>query len=242
MATYCESPVFAVLEKSSLREKIAEIIQEKILNSEFKPGDRVVESSVAAQMRVGQNTVREALQILEHQGLVTKVPRTGTFVTKLSDDEVTQAYRVRSELEALAVEVATERLDDNGLATLYQLAEEITNAARSHEFVRYMRADLEFHKAVWELSANRFLKKALLAITQPLFAYQLIRNFQSGTRNFHEAAEVHRRIVDMMKTKDASTAREFARQQILDLWAGTMRELKQRDAEAHAVPGPAHSR
>ncbi len=220
------SPVFAVVEKFGLRERIAQIIQDKILRGGFRPGDRIVESAVAAQMQVGQNTVREALQILEHQGLVTKVPKVGTFVTRLTEEEVSQVYRVRVELESLAVELATERLDDDGLERLEDLAEQMTSFTRAGDIASFVRTDLDFHRAIWELSGNRFLEKALLSITQPLFAYLLIRYSASGPHHLEKVRECHWKIVEKMKAKDPATAREFAKQQMRDLWAETLKELK----------------
>lgn len=219
-------PVLAPLEKLSLRERVSDVLSEKILGGYLNPGDRLVESVIAQQMRVAQNTVREALQILEHQGLVTKVPKVGTFVTRFTDEEVSQVYRVRVELEGLAVELASEKLNDAGKARLEGLAALMDTEAKRGDLVGFVRADLEFHRAIWQLSGNKFLEKALVSITQPLFAYLLIRYFPTGPRNIEAAVGCHRNIVEKMKDGDAVAARAYAAHQIRDLWAGTLQQLE----------------
>src|SRR3990172_5597084 len=90
----------------SLPERISQILRDGILNGDWKPGQQIVESRVAREFGVSQNAVREALLDLESQGFVLKIPHKGTYVSEFSWDEIEQAYRVRMELESLAVKWA----------------------------------------------------------------------------------------------------------------------------------------
>jgi len=223
-----EAPqTFSEVEKTSLRDKVAQIIQDRILAGDFRAGDRIAEIAVARQMRVGQNTVREALQIVEHQGLVNKVPHVGTFVAKLSDDEVSQIYRVRVELEPLAAELTTQRLDPSGVDLLDQMAEQLFASEESHDYARYLRGILGVHRAVWQLSGNRFLERALLDMSHPLFAYLLITEGKSGPPNVRSVTERHCTLVNVIKTRDVVKAREYCRHVVQESWENTLRKLRE---------------
>lgn len=218
---------FGRVDRVALRDKIAHIIQEAILGGQYTPGDRIVEMTVAEQMNVGQNTIREALQVLEHQFLVTKVPHLGTFVTKLSDEEVSQIYRVRLELEPLAAELAAEKFDENSCQSLEKIADQMATCARLGDYKQYVRADFDLHEAIWEFSGNRFLAKALKTITPPLFAYILIRNFPiAGKLQMAEEQKSHATMVKILNGKDALAARQYSRELMQRSWEQTVRNLQ----------------
>src|SRR5690348_9384798 len=99
---------FVAIEPISLKGLVSSAIREAILNGKVSPGERIVESQLAKQMRVGQNAVREALQELEFQGFVIRVPNRGTFVTDFSLEDINQIYRFRVEFEGLAAQLARE--------------------------------------------------------------------------------------------------------------------------------------
>ena len=217
---------FGIIKKHSLREEIAQVLRDKLLNGELRPGDRIFESRVASQMHVGQNSVREALQILEHAGLVTKIPKRGTFVTQLTDHEVAQAYRVRAELEGLAVEFATERVDDETLEKLESHVKQMTSAFLAGDFVLFTRHDMDFHQTIWKLAGNRLLEKALWTVTQPLFAYLLIQRHAFGTTDIQAIEDCHQRIISQMKSRNPSQSRDCTREQILNLWKTVLNDMK----------------
>jgi DNA-binding GntR family transcriptional regulator len=91
----------------ALAIRVAEHLRQAIHTGKLKPGERIVELRVARQLATGQSTVREALKELEYLGLVVKFPNRGSFVVKLSEEEVRQIYEVRSALESLADNTAT---------------------------------------------------------------------------------------------------------------------------------------
>src|SRR6266576_6709737 len=83
----------------SLREMVLSALREAILRGTLQPGQRLTETLISKQMQVAQNVVREALQELEFQGFVMRVPNKGTFVTDYSLEDINQIYRFRIELE-----------------------------------------------------------------------------------------------------------------------------------------------
>src|SRR5436190_21332780 len=99
-----------LIQPVSKRDQVVASFKEAILSGVIQPGEPVVESKVAQQLGAGIPLVREALIELEHQGYVQKVPYKGTTVTKLAQRDVKKIFRLRRELESLAIEWAKESL------------------------------------------------------------------------------------------------------------------------------------
>lgn len=217
--------LFGQIAKRTLPDEIRQLIEERILGGELSPGDQIVESAIAAQMDVGQNTVREALQSLEHHSLVTKIPHVGTFVTRLSDKEVSEIYRVRVELEAIAAELATKNLQPPSLTRLEEACQKMSLAAKSRDWRNFVRADYEFHETIWESAGNRFLTKALISVTKPLFGYLLIKHSPTGPANMEEIASHHYDIVVEMKRNEPAAAYDATKGRLQQLWSSTLDEL-----------------
>src|SRR5262245_46574855 len=97
-----------LIQPISKRDQVIDSFKEAILSGVIQSGESIVESKVAQQLGAGIPLVREALIELEHQGYVQKIPYKGTTVTKLERSDVVQIFRLRDELEPLAIEWAKE--------------------------------------------------------------------------------------------------------------------------------------
>src|ERR1044071_8026585 len=94
---------------AAVPDQLVELFRNLILRGEWKPGAPIVETAVAKAVGVSQPTVREALKHLEAEGLILRRQFRSCEVTGLSRDEVDQIFRLRSEWEPLAAEIAVEK-------------------------------------------------------------------------------------------------------------------------------------
>lgn len=184
--------MLAPVKRANLRSRLTVHIFDAILHGVLRPGERIVEGKLARQLGVAQTTLREALQALEHQGLLTKQDHRGTFVTKLSTKEIEDIYCLRIELEPLAAAQAAPRLTEEHHAQLEHVLEKMRTAAEQRDFVELLKSDLAFHQLVWKLSGNRFLERALNAVCPPLFACYLLLLFSGDTYDFAKDYDEHR--------------------------------------------------
>src|SRR5271157_2902875 len=145
----------------TLRHRIVEIIRQAITSGDLSPGDRIVELQLAKRLGVGNTAVSEALFELERTGLVTRIPNKGSFITKMTMEDAQQIFRVRKELEGLAIELASERMLAADLDTLQGFVDAMKTAAEASDFERFYQNDLEFHQTIWRLSGNRYLASSL---------------------------------------------------------------------------------
>jgi len=212
--------VFAPINRHSLKDVIVDSLREAILSGKMTPGQRVVEMEVSRQMRVAQSAVREALQELEFQSLVAKVPNKGTFVANVSFQDINEIFTVRRELESLAVFLAREagRPHEGDVAEFERIIYGMRLAADRKEYPRFTRYDLEFHAKLWHLSGNRTLEKALRMIVTPHFFHTLGLYTRHGDRDLRPVVDKHLEILEYLKAHDAAACRQYMAQVIDGLW------------------------
>ena len=105
--------------------------------------------------------VREALIQLEHHGFVQRTPYKGTTVTKLEPEDIKQIFRLRVELEGLAIEWARENVTDADIKELQLVIARMKRAAAELDMDQFYESDLDFHRKIWIMSGNRYLVDTL---------------------------------------------------------------------------------
>ena len=148
-----------IITRSVLAEQVKERILEGILDGEFPPNSRIVETQVARALGTSQAPVREALRGLEALGVVEITPFRGARVRHPSKREIFEAYAVRSTLEALGARLAVPRMSGDDLVELAGHLEAMRSAARGGDGHAVARADARFHSRIIELASNATLEK-----------------------------------------------------------------------------------
>lgn len=187
--------MFTKLRDTSKREHVFLAIRAAMANGALAPGQRLVEADLARQMNVGTPTIREALIDLEHLGFVTRVPSRGTFVTQLTEEEATQIYRVREVLEGFALRLARQQQSKSGLATVRERLESMRKAALAVDRNAFYEADISFHRAIWDLSRNKYLVKTLEILVAPLFA-DIVTRYPADKESLVEVVGWHEKMVN----------------------------------------------
>jgi DNA-binding GntR family transcriptional regulator len=186
-----------LIQPVSKRDQVVASFKEAILSGLIQPGEAIVESKVAQQLGAGIPLVREALIELEHQGYVQKVPYKGTTVTKLGRRDVEQIFRLRTELETLAIEWAQESVTAQDLEYLRAVAGKMRQAAEALDLDEFYKNDLAFHRKLWEMSGNRYLDECLERIVVPLFAFFVMKNRRERV-SYLASAAAHEKIVEAL--------------------------------------------
>lgn len=165
---------FPPIQAVSLTDRVISALKDAFLEGSLKPGAAIVEREVARQMQVGTPVVREALIALQGQGFVRRVTNTGTYVTKFDAEEVHQLCLLRIEFETMALQWARTRATAADIDHLNSLVDSIVEAAGRGSRKDFMERDIEFHRACWRLSGNRFLAETLDRLMAPLFAFVVV--------------------------------------------------------------------
>jgi DNA-binding GntR family transcriptional regulator len=137
------APGGLTLERNNVAShRIAGSLRAAILDGSYLPGERIRQEDLAARSGASRIPVREALQMLDAEGLVTLVANAGAWVTKLTQAECVEAYLIRERLEPLLLRASMPRLDAAAVDRLGRLADDMETRAGVEAF---MRADREFH-------------------------------------------------------------------------------------------------
>jgi DNA-binding GntR family transcriptional regulator len=189
-------------------EAAAQAIRDSIIGGRLKPGERIVEQQWASLLGIGQPTLREALKELEFQGLVSKKSNRGTYVTQLKTDDYRKLLEVRLPLEVLAIEQAALRMDEAAASELTAVVEELVRSAENMDIAAFHDADVAFHRRIWEMAGNEYLRLCLETVSLRLFVFSVL---DRGTRlpvESRAAAEQHKGILAGLLSGDAKKARE----------------------------------
>ena len=123
-------------------ERIAEQLRDSILHGELQPGQRIRQEVIAERFGASRLPVREALRMLESDGLVTLVANTGAWVSRLSLRECSEVYRIRERLEPLLLAESIPLLSGETIARLAEYADAMEVA---EDIETFLRLDREFH-------------------------------------------------------------------------------------------------
>jgi DNA-binding GntR family transcriptional regulator len=144
----------AVAREGVASARIAGDLRDAILAGEYAPGARIRQEVLAAQYSASRAPVREALRILEADGLVTLVANTGAWIARLSLEECTEMYQIRERIEPLLLTRSIPRLDSVTVARLGRLAAEM---GQTDQVETFLRLDREFHLLSYSAAATTLL-------------------------------------------------------------------------------------
>ncbi|MCA1190477.1 MULTISPECIES: GntR family transcriptional regulator [unclassified Saccharopolyspora] len=152
----------AVNGRTPLREQVRRALQDRISDGRLRPGDRLYEQEIAAEFGVSRVPVREAIRMLQSEGLVDVAPnRRGVFVRSLDRAQVEELFDVREALEALAARLAASRASADVADRLGVLAERARRAWAGGDVDAMSAANTEFHDRIVALSGNALLASVL---------------------------------------------------------------------------------
>ena len=137
-----------MIERTVLREQVKDVLLQRIVSGELKPGERLVETRIASELGTSQAPVREALRDLELLRMVESEPFRGARVRAFGDEELVEVYPVRAALEELAAKEATKRLDGD-VAVLEREVDAMRAAARARRPERARRSTTSPSTARW---------------------------------------------------------------------------------------------
>ncbi len=196
--------------RTSLRAQVKEILLARIINHEYKPGDRLVELQIAQEFGISQAPVRESLRELEALGFVESEPYRGTRVRAVTKAELTEIYPVRAALEEVAARVAAQRLAGKVEALAAELAA-MHQAAEKGDLYEQVQHDVEFHRLIVEASGNRVLQDVWRSLR--IEARTLISALKADIGG-HEIAEMHRPVLEALAEGNAEKAGVLLRKHV----------------------------
>lgn len=196
------SPDITPIEQTPLRTQIADMLRKAIITGKLRPGTVLVETALAEQMNVSRAPIREAIQILENDGLVETVAYKGKRVKPLTAREVSETYSLRTAFEVMAVRRILENRAP--LDTLWAHCHAMQAAAASGDGEALTDADEAFHKALVALSDHHLLVSSWNSLYLRIHQIMALRN--TTQPNLADIAGNHPPIVRALEAGDAEEA------------------------------------
>ncbi|MFG3040814.1 GntR family transcriptional regulator [Streptomyces sp. NPDC048330] len=178
-------------------------LRRAITSGELRPGDQIVQDSLAARFEVSRVPLREALKALEAEGLVVHHIHRGYFVAELSLADLEEIYRIRELLETEAVRVAVPLLPDATLTALEHIQEEVERAADAGDVPAMAAANRRFHFTLVEASAMPRLVRLVTTLWDSTDAYRSL--YYADRPHRDQAVHEHRAVLSALRAGDTDT-------------------------------------
>lgn len=198
----------------SLGERAYRRLRESIVQGMLPAGRKVSERSLAIELGISAQPVREALRRLEQDGMVVTLPRRGTVVAEVGPAQLGELGRIRAALEGVACALAAERLQAGDLAALSAILPRMKAGTVAADTDALDEANEEFHAIIHRATGNLFLMRSLAALR----AYDHLgrhRAVGSTPRDMPKALTEHRGIVAALRRRDPALAEARMRHHVL---------------------------
>ena len=184
--------------------RIADGIRARIVDGTYPPGTRIRQEDVATEFGASRVPVREAIRLLEYEGLVTVVANSGAWVSHLTLAECEEVYQMRERLEPLLLRYAAPQLAEPALDHLADLAQRISEAGDDTE--TFLRLDREFHLASYAPAQTSQLDPLIRKLWNTTAPYRraYVSSWDPDARRI--AYEEHHLMVSALKDGDVEEA------------------------------------
>lgn len=148
-----------------LHDEVVGRIRAMLLEGEIPPGDRIPERELCERLNISRTPLREALKVLAAEGLVQLLPNRGSRAARLTDQDMRDLFEVCQGLEALAGELACERITAAQLAEISAAHEAMARHYRNGNLAQYYRCNRFIHEAIVQIAANTVLETLYESVT-----------------------------------------------------------------------------
>ena len=187
-------------------------IKQKIMNGEYVPAQRLIESTLAEELDVGRHHVRSALDRLQSDGLVHIEPNRGASVKSLDLDEVIDILTARGFLEAGVAQLAADHISADQIGQLEFCIKEMRTALDNGDYDLYSATNKRFHHTIYESSGNETMPQMINSLRQRLARLQFRTILIPGRTE--RSLKEHEAICRALQSRDATAAAHAASQHI----------------------------
>lgn len=175
-------------------------IRDLIIEGDLAAGSRVSERELCDRFGVSRTPLREALKVLASEGLVELTPNRGARITRLTEHDVEEMFEVMGTLEALAGELAANRITAEELAEIKVLHYQMALHQARRELMPYFRMNQEIHRKIFEISRNRTLMTVYAGLAGRIRRSRYLANISES--RWAEALAEHEAILAALEARD----------------------------------------
>src|SRR3954452_6724739 len=187
----------------SMSTLAAEALREMVLSGDLRPGDRVIENRLTDELGVSRPPLREAMKVLEQEGLIVQVPRKGAVVAPVTPHDIYEIVSLREEIEQIAVRLGVPVRSQERLDRLRQAYAELEAAAEEDGAPRVVESSFAFHLAIVGLAGHRRLEDVYRSLSlQMRMCMAMNRRARAEIETARQDAARHRPLMDLVEAGD----------------------------------------
>ncbi len=191
----------------TLSDYAADQLRQAILSGQFTPNQRLVEQEIAESMQTSRGPVRDALKILENEGLVVRQSHRGAFVAQLRPEDFLEIHTLREALESLAIKYLIKNATDEQIDTLEQLVKDMEGLSRqNYNQTDATDLDMDFHHTICVISGHKRVLSAWEALSGQI-RLVLLKHRLEHPQDLRERSVLwHEKIVQALRERDTDKA------------------------------------
>ncbi|MCI8635240.1 MAG: GntR family transcriptional regulator [Eubacterium sp.] len=197
-----------------LRDVVFHTLREAILKGDLKPGERLMELQLAAKLGVSRTPIREAIRMLEQEGLAVTIPRKGAQVAAMTEKDMEDVLQIREALEILAAQLACKKITGAQLAALEDNVAQFKAAAKASDLKWMAQADIDFHDMIYQAAANPKLVLMLNNLREQVYRYRV--EYIKDDKNHPRLIEEHRQIILGLKRREKDYVTEMMKRHLVN--------------------------
>lgn len=194
-----------IIEKNkSMREKVYDTLKQMIIDGVIKPGERIIETEYSNKFQISRTPIREAIRMLELEGLVESQTTGGVIVKTLTREEISEIYKIRIALESLIIEEIIKKINNQDIKKLEKVLKNTKKAFEVKDIEKIFSLFTEFNQILYDIASLPKVTGMINNINLYLKRFRKL-SIDNPSRK-EEAFEDHVQILEAIKNKELSTA------------------------------------
>ncbi|WP_373213390.1 GntR family transcriptional regulator [Fusobacterium mortiferum] len=194
-----------IIEKNkSMREKVYDTLKQMIIDGVIKPGERIIETEYSNKFQISRTPIREAIRMLELEGLVESQTTGGVIVKTLTREEISEIYKIRIALESLIIEEIIKKINNQDIKKLEKVLKNTKKTFEVKDIEKVFSLFTEFNQILYDIASLPKVTGMINNINLYLKRFRKL-SIDNPSRK-EEAFEDHVQILEAIKNKELSTA------------------------------------
>ncbi len=211
-----------------LRDVVFKTLRAAILKGDLRPGERLMELSLASKLGVSRTPIREAIRMLEKEGLAVTYPRKGAEVARMTEKDVDDVLQIRCSLEELAVRLSCQKISEEEIGQLRLAMDAFAAEAASGDIRAIAKADENFHDVFYNVADNPKLLELLSNFREQMYRYRV--EYLKDATVYTGLMDEHRQLYEAIKERDADKAVAITRMHLENQTQGVKRIIREQES------------
>ena len=204
-----------VKDGESIEKSVYKFLRKAVFSGYFQPGERLIESTLAENLKVSRTPLREAIKRLETEGLVEIIPNKGATVLKSSPEEIEEMYFIAGILEGFAAHLAMDNLSEDDINKMRDIEKDLKEEECQRDYEKWLKLNLEFHNTYISACGKPLLKVLLDQRTRPLGRYWYLGCTSPGMLD--SCISSHESILEAFSRRDKEAARKAVEEHLFEV-------------------------